>query len=117
MDVTHMRFPGLFKRGGFKSLNNREREEWPGLVEAGDDRQSDEYNGYVPEQALFDRIRSELFGAPMRGPETQRRIDAHSERGENDRLVEDAVEQAPELGRARPCACAGYGALENWGGE
>lgn len=68
--ITSKSFPGLFRKGGLKNLDNIPAAEHP--IFAG--RTSDAA-GYIDEQAFVDGLESELKGEPWMTPESQAKFD------------------------------------------
>lgn len=71
--VTPQTKPGLFKRGGVLTAGN--------LVQAETDLFSaqvfgQDFQGYVPQDAIIEAVRRELAGQPVRTPEQQANVEA-----------------------------------------
>lgn len=69
--VTARSFPGLYKKGGAKSLDNIPASEHEIFFERG----LVDGNGYVQEQAFIDALEAEMKGEPWRTGEQQAMID------------------------------------------
>jgi hypothetical protein len=93
MGVTHKTAPGLYKKGGRTAVDNFVADEsdlFPDL-HGGDEI-------YIPPEDIFEAIRSEMAGAPLRTLDEQALIDDY------DVLLRNAEFEAEELAAAKELA-------------
>lgn len=72
-DITPRTHPGMFKKGGMKSLDTFPIEEHRQFEGKG----YDDGNGYVSEQGWIDALEAEAGGNPFRSPEEQIEFDEY----------------------------------------